>query len=92
MSGQGNADAILFAERFFRGLRLLNFAGMTGQQALNYGANLLNTLIVRTIGDGQPSPTCHSRDDVLITVAPVLERYGRFADFVDLALDEDQWG
>ncbi len=31
------------------------------------------------------------KDDALVTVAPVLDRYGRFADFVDLASDEEQW-
>jgi putative transposase len=30
------------------------------------------------------------KDDALVRVAPVLERYGRFADFVDRALDEEQ--
>jgi putative transposase len=31
------------------------------------------------------------KDDELVKVAPVLERYGRFADFVDLAADAEQW-
>jgi putative transposase len=31
------------------------------------------------------------KDDELVKVAPVLERYGRFADFVDMASDAEQW-
>jgi putative transposase len=31
------------------------------------------------------------QDDELVKVAPVLERYGSFTDFVDLASDEEQW-
>jgi putative transposase len=30
-------------------------------------------------------------DDELVSVAPVLERFGRFADFVELDHDEAQW-
>jgi hypothetical protein len=86
MSGR-SAQALQVLERLRRIIQRINC-----EIELNYGASLLNTLIVRTIGDSQPSPTCHSRDDALVSVAPVLERYGRFADFVDLALDEDQWG
>jgi putative transposase len=31
------------------------------------------------------------KDDGLVKVAPVLDRYGRFADFIDLAPDEEEW-
>ncbi len=31
------------------------------------------------------------RDDGLVKVAPVLDRYGRFGDFIDLASDEAHW-
>jgi putative transposase len=30
-------------------------------------------------------------DDERVTVAPIMVRYGRFANFVELASDEEQW-
>jgi putative transposase len=57
----------------------------------------LNPVRARLVADAKDwrwsSVAAHlaEKDDELVTVAPVLERYGRFADFVDLAPDEEQW-